>query len=113
MKNGWDNTKDKASKNNTIVKYGKGLYHGRVFFYEKIFGGDLNLKKRSVIIKNMKKLTTLLSKKFNELHLLVQQAESMDSLEIVSGGIEHLQDLLNKRTNQVKAFVSREERNTL
>ena len=57
----------------------------------------------------MKKLTTLLSKKFNELHLLVQQAESMDSLEIVAGGIEHLQVLLNKRTNQVKTFVSREE----
>ena len=43
----------------------------------------------------MKKLSKLLSKKFNELHLLMEQTESKDTLKVIADGLEDLQDLYN------------------
>lgn len=57
----------------------------------------------------MKKLSKLLSKKFNELHLLVEQSESKDTLKVIADGLQDLQDLYKKRTNQVNAYVSSAE----
>lgn len=57
----------------------------------------------------MKKLSKLLSKKFNELHLLVQQAESVGSLDMIANGIESLEKSLLKRVDQVKEYVSSTE----
>ena len=62
-----------------------------------------------VIIVAMKKLSKLLSKKFNELHLLMEQTESKDTLKVIADGLEDLQDLYKKRTNQVNAYVSSAE----
>ena len=59
-----------------------------------------------VIILVMKKLSKLLSKKFNELHLLAEQSESVDALKIVEQGIEELQTVLNQRTEQIKNYVT-------
>ena len=61
----------------------------------------------------MKKLSKVLTKKFNELHLLVNQSESLDSLEVVAKGIEDLQGLFAKRSEQVKAYIPSDEAENL